>query len=128
MDTPADVRLVVPAAPEFLRLIRLTAAALGSRLGFTYDEVEDLRIAIDELCFTLIGTAGRAGQLVLQYSMRAEGLAVEGLGQFEDDDWTPIVSPISQQILSSVVDDHEVSSDGNPRFRLLKRHVGAAAS
>ena len=52
-----DVRLVVPAAPEYLRLVRLTAAGLASRLGFTFDEVEDLRIAVDELCFHLLGGA-----------------------------------------------------------------------
>ena len=38
--------------PEYLRLVRLTAAGLASRLGFTFDEVEDLRIAVDELCFS----------------------------------------------------------------------------
>src|SRR5256886_9524240 len=53
-----EVRLVVPAVPEYLRLVRLTAAGLASRLGFTFDEVEDLRIAVDELCFHLLGGAG----------------------------------------------------------------------
>src|SRR5438105_4409823 len=74
--THPEVRLLVPAMPEFIRLARLAAAALASRKGFTYDEVEDLRIAIDELCFTLVGTAGRDGVLVLQYSMLPEGLAI----------------------------------------------------
>ena len=55
LRTGGDVRLVVPAAPEYLRLVRLTAAGLASRLGFTFDEVEDLRIAVDELCFHLLG-------------------------------------------------------------------------
>ena len=39
LGTGGDVRLVVPAAPEYLRLVRLTAAALASRMGFTFDEV-----------------------------------------------------------------------------------------
>src|SRR5207244_330326 len=55
LGTGGDVRLVVPAAPEYLRLVRLTAAGMASRLGFTFDEVEDLRIAVDELCFHLLG-------------------------------------------------------------------------
>ena len=44
--------------PEFLRLARVTAAGLAGRLGFSFDEVEDLRLAIDELCFGLTGPIG----------------------------------------------------------------------
>src|SRR5438270_9637301 len=60
----AEVRLSIPASPEFLRLARLAAAGLASRMGFTCDEVEDLRIAIDELCFSLVGKPGRPGTIV----------------------------------------------------------------
>src|SRR5438034_11475948 len=94
--------------PEFLRLARLTAAGLATRLGFTYDEVEDLRIAIDELCFSLVGNSGRPGTIVLRYWMQADGLVVEGVGQFDDGMGTsPALSPLSQQILNAVVDEDE---------------------
>jgi hypothetical protein len=124
--THPEVRLLFPAMPEFIRLARLAAAALASRKGFTYDEVEDLRIAIDELCFTLVGTSGREGALVLHYSMVPEGLAVQGVGQFGDDRGRVIaLSPLSDQILRAVVDEHEVTANGpdGPGFRLLKRHA-----
>lgn len=124
--THPEVRLLVPAMPEFIRLARLAAAALASRKGFTYDEVEDLRIAIDELCFTLVGTAGREGVLVLHYSMVPEGLSIEGVGQFTDTDTRNVkLSPLSDQILGAVVDEHQVTPDGadGPAFRLLKRHT-----
>jgi hypothetical protein len=120
------VRLAIPASPEFLRLARLAAAGLASRMGFSYDEVEDLRIAIDELCFSLIGTEGRAGNIVLRYRMEPEALVVEGAGQFEDGmGVSPALSPLSQQILKSVVDEHDltIGKDG-PEFRLVKRHAG----
>ncbi|MBV8560927.1 MAG: hypothetical protein JO050_09140, partial [Acidimicrobiia bacterium] len=117
----------IPASPEFLRLARLAAAGLASRMGFTYDEVEDLRIAIDELCFSLVGNSGRPGTIVLRYWMQDDGLVVEGVGQFEDGMGTsPSLSPLSQQILKAVVDEHEltIGQDG-PEFRLLKRHDAA---
>ena len=119
-----EVRLAVPATPEFLRLARLTVAGVASRMGFTYDEVEDLRIAIDELCFSLVGNSGRPGTIVLRYWMQDDGLVVEGVGQFEDGMGTsPALSPLSQQILKAVVDEHEltIGKDG-PEFRLVKRH------
>jgi len=124
MTSSGEVRLAVPAMPEFLRLARLTAAGLASRLGFTYDEVEDLRIAIDELCFSLVGTRGRPGTIALTYSLLPEGLLVEGTGVFDaDTEIQPTLSPLSQQILQAVVDEHELASgEDGPRFRLLKRH------
>jgi len=121
----AEVRLSIPASPEFLRLARLAAAGLASRMGFTYDEVEDLRIAIDELCFSLVGNSGRSGTIVLCYWMQEGGLVVEGVGQFDDGMGTsPTLSPLSQQILKAVVDEHEltIGKDG-PEFRLIKKHV-----
>ena len=36
-----EVRLAVPATAEFLRLARVTAAGLASRLGFTFDVVPE---------------------------------------------------------------------------------------
>ena len=124
----AEVRLSIPASPEFLRLARLAAAGLASRMGFTYDEVEELRIAIDELCFSLVGNTGRAGTIVLRYWMSDDGLIVEGAGQFEDGmGSSPSLSPLSQQILKAVVDEHELlADDGVPRFRLVKNRHSTA--
>ena len=127
MQSTGEVRLAVPAMPEFLRLARLTAAGLASRLGFTYDEVEDLRIAIDELCFSLVGNRGRPGTITLSYSLLPEGLEVEGTGDFEGgESVTPALSPLSEQILRAVVDEHELRTGAEgPHFRLLKRHSAA---
>jgi serine/threonine-protein kinase RsbW len=122
----AEVRLSIPASPEFLRLARLAAAGLASRVGFTLDEVEDLRIAIDELCFSLVGNTGRDGTILLRYWMGSDGLVVEGVGQFDDGMGdSPALSPLSQQILQAVVDEHDltIGKDG-PEFRLVKRHKG----
>src|SRR5256885_16322478 len=113
--------------PEFLRLVRMTAASLASRMGFTYDDVEALRIAIDELCFTLVGTKGRAGTLVLHYSMGKDALVVVGTGEFDGTvpAKKPALSELSDQILHAAVDEHEVTIDGPvASFRLVKRHPG----
>jgi serine/threonine-protein kinase RsbW len=122
--TEGEVRLEVPASPEFLRVARMMAAGVASRLGFTLDEVDDLRIAIDELCFSLVGRNGRPGTVSLRYLMTPEGLVVEGAGHFADRaNEEPRLSPLSMQILKAVTDECtvEAGSDG-PTFRLFKRH------
>jgi hypothetical protein len=118
--------LAVPATPEFLRLARVTATGLASRLGFTFDEVEDLRLAIDELCYALIGSKGRKGNVELRYVVLGEALEVEGVGDFEDTVGEITLSELSERILTALVDEHDLTpTDGKPRFRLLKRRSGS---
>ncbi len=120
-----EVRLVMPADPEFLRLARVTAMGLASRLSFSFDEIEDLRIAIDELCFALMGTTGRPGTIELVYTIHGEGLAVEGVGAFGGGT-SPGLSELSELILDAVTDSREVVINGDvPRFRMTKQRSRA---
>jgi len=125
LRTGGDVRLVVPAAAEYLRLVRLTAAGMASRLGFTFDEVEDLRIAVDELCFHLLGDGDdeippdESRTMDLVYSAGPDSITITGRtglsGAF------PEPSELSEQILDALVDEHEVSgANGVVTFRLKK--------
>ena len=123
--TLPEVHLALPATPEFVRLARVTATGLASRAGFSIDEVEDLRLAIDELCFTLIGSKGKEGRLELRY--RLDGSALEVFGSLDGGNVdVPHLSDWSDQILDALVDEHEVgkSAAGDGRqcgFRMLKR-------
>jgi serine/threonine-protein kinase RsbW len=123
-----EVQLVMPADPEFLRLARVTAMGLASRLQFTIDEIDDLRIAIDELLFGLIGNKGRPGRVTMTYSLVDAGLEVKASGTFEDGEATPGLTELSELILDAVADEHELTPNGpSPTFRLLKRRVEQGA-
>jgi serine/threonine-protein kinase RsbW len=126
LRTGGDVRLVVPAAAEYLRLVRLTAAGMASRLGFTFDEVEDLRIAVDELCFHLLGeadddaTVDEARTMDLVYSAGTDFIVITGRTGLSGA--VPEPSELSEQILDALVDEHEVRGDnGVVTFRLKKQ-------
>jgi anti-sigma regulatory factor (Ser/Thr protein kinase) len=123
-----EVHLTMPATPQLLRVARLTAAGLAGRLGFSFDEIEDVKIAVDELCFALVGSRGRDGTLTLTYRLGDHELEITGEGTFSSGagDAAPAPSDLSAQILAAVVDEHELTRDGDTmRFRLLKRRVGA---
>ena len=126
MTTSAEeVRLTMPAVPQLLRVARLTAAGLAGRLGFNFDEIEDVKIAVDELCFALVGTKGRDGDLTVTYRLLPDALEIEGRGAFGAANVDPTPSELSAQILAAVVDEHELSREGDElRFRLRKRRVG----
>lgn len=116
----------MPARPQLLRVARLTAAGLAGRLGFNFDEIEDVKIAVDELCFALVGTKGREGDLTVVYRLLPDALEIEGTGSFDGDAPQPVPSELSAQILAAVVDEHELRRDGDQlRFRLRKRRVAS---
>jgi serine/threonine-protein kinase RsbW len=110
---------------EYLRLVRLTAAGLASRLGFTFDEVEDLRIAVDELCFHLLGDGhdgppDESRTMDLTYSAARDSITITGRTGLAGG--IPEPSELSEQILDALVDEHEVSGDdGMIMFRLKKQ-------
>jgi serine/threonine-protein kinase RsbW len=120
LEGTGEVRLVVPAAPEYLRLVRLTAAGLATRVGFTFDEVEDLRIAVDELCFLFVAQPDLRRDIEVLYLAGPDSITIEGHSRLEGS--LPEPNDLSQQILDALVDEHALSDDSaGARFRLVKR-------
>jgi anti-sigma regulatory factor (Ser/Thr protein kinase) len=120
-EHPVEIRLIIPGAPEFLRLARLAAADAGSRAGLTYDEIEDLRIGVDELCHSVMRPDG-TGVVTLIFQLVDGGIVAEGEGPPLDPDREAKPSELSQTIVAAVVDQHDLSRDGDSlRFRLFKR-------
>lgn len=101
-----EIRLGVPAAPEYARIARLAVAGLATRLGFSYDEVEDLRIAVGEACSVLIGELP-VGRLEVVYRLGDAALEVEATADTDVAQRADGTS-LSEQILSAVVDEHRI--------------------
>ena len=50
-DSPAErLEMRLPARAEWVRVVRLATAGVASRVGFSYDEVEDIKLAVAEAC------------------------------------------------------------------------------
>lgn len=56
------VDLRVPADPAYLAVIRTATAGLAARLDLTLDEIEDMRIAVDEACALLLSHQAHHGE------------------------------------------------------------------
>jgi serine/threonine-protein kinase RsbW len=116
------VSISIPASPEYLQVVRLIAAGLASRLGFTIDEIEDLKIAVDELCAYLTGTQGRDGQLDITFDVEGSGLGITGTATLAPGQKVRTeLTEFSQMILSTVVDEARLDqANGVPGFTLSK--------
>jgi serine/threonine-protein kinase RsbW len=56
-DAQDQVIVRLPAEGAYLSVLRTATAGLAARLDFTLDEIEDLRIAVDEACAMLLSQA-----------------------------------------------------------------------
>ena len=70
------VRLAVPADSAYLAVLRTATAGIAARLQYTLDEIEDLRIAVDEACAMLIPVALPGRELNCQFEINDGVLAV----------------------------------------------------
>ena len=100
-----EIRLALPASPAHVPLARLTVASLAGGLGFSFDAVEDLRIAVDELCY-LLGADGRPGSITLEFDVDKAGLVIIGEGA----PGGPVreFAELSEQILAATVTEYRV--------------------
>jgi serine/threonine-protein kinase RsbW len=71
------VLLTVPADGGYLGVLRTATAGLAARLHFALDEIEDLRIAVDEACGMLLSVAGPQAELECRFSVTDDALAVQ---------------------------------------------------
>src|SRR4029453_14080738 len=55
------IKVAVPADPTVLHLLRSVTASIGARMSMSIDDVEELRIAVDEAATLLLGRRDEAG-------------------------------------------------------------------
>jgi serine/threonine-protein kinase RsbW len=58
----AQVALEIPGRPEYVGVARLAILGVASRMRFSYDEVEDIRLAVGEACTRAIEQLERGGE------------------------------------------------------------------
>ena len=116
------VELSLPPDSRYMRLARLMASGVATTSGLPLEEVEDFRIAVDELCATLIELGD--GEVVrLTFELGRDVLVVVGTtrgarGESIDEERLTL----SRQILDVVTDGHELTRDGD-RVSFLARKV-----
>jgi serine/threonine-protein kinase RsbW len=116
MDGQPQITITFPASPEFLRLARLTSADAGSRAGFDYEDIDDLRIAVSELCSLISGSPG--GDITLKFQFDQGVVDVEGRAE----PGAVAENEFSRIIVDAVVEDLELhTEDGTSAFRCTKR-------
>jgi serine/threonine-protein kinase RsbW len=124
VDSTVDgpIELALPADTRLLRLVRLVASGLASTAGFDVDELDDLRIAVDEAVAALL-EGGDGSRLTLRFGVGADEVDMRGSTPAGTGDPLDIDRvELSTQILAAVCDEYELdTADGTVRVRIVKR-------
>ena len=124
-----SVDLSIPVRADLVVLARLAAATLASRVGFGVEDIEDLRLAVEELCLSLVGSGDDDGRLHLNYE--CDGDAITVTCRYEADGAPSgsrrgTADDLSLRILDALVDDHgHELRDRRPSAWLFKRRSDA---
>lgn len=109
-----EVRL--PAAGAYLSVLRTATAGLAARLDFTLDEIEDLRIAVDEACAILLQQAVPGSVLSCFFRLVDDSLEVtvsapttDGHAPSRDTFAWTVLSALAGKVSSAVDEDRTVS-------------------
>jgi hypothetical protein len=124
--SPDEIRLVIPAEEDFRPIAHLVTGGLASRFDVTFEDLEDLQVAIEavlalrddegDLTVVLSATGG-----VFRASLGpfpAEAIhAEEGQGAGLD----------LERVLETVCDTHEVASHDDGSWVELTKRIASAA-
>lgn len=117
-DDVDEIRLTLPALVPYARVARLAITGLASRNGFSYDEVEDLRIAVGEVFGVLVEALPAVERL--QFTCRIHPDALEIDAARDPAHAIDEVTDLTHQILAAVVDTADVDIEAG-RVRIVKR-------
>ena len=126
----SEIRLSVPARADYVHVLRSVVASVAAKLDFSYDDIEDLRLAVDEACAYLLGL--RDGPHVLTLSITPQNhtvdvlASVDGVGTAEQPHGAQ--SSMVWHLLGALTDEARFEEmSGQPGIR-FKKSVAAGGS
>jgi serine/threonine-protein kinase RsbW len=80
MNTSVDyIEMNIPAKPEYVSIVRLTLSGISSKMGYSYDDIEDLKIAVSEACTNAVQHAYKtlsSGDVSIRFGVHEDRLEV----------------------------------------------------
>ncbi len=103
------VTVKLPAASAYLSVLRTATAGLAVRLDFTIDEIEDLRIAVDEACAMLLAQAVPGTDLTCEFELTGDAMRI-AVSVLTVDGRTPSRDTFAWTVLSSLAGEVDATA------------------
>ncbi len=97
------VEITLPLDTRFISTLRVLCASLAADVGFSVDEIEDLRLAVSE-AFSLLAERQPGGRLTTSFHTVHDRLDIELVGAVSAVELQP--DDLARKILDAVVDTY----------------------
>ncbi|MHA6480682.1 ATP-binding protein [Paenibacillus sp. strain BS8-2] len=71
-----EVQLQIPAHADHIDLVRICLYGIASKLGFAYEDIEDMKVAVSEACSNAILHGDEIGAGVIEVTFRHDDHAL----------------------------------------------------
>lgn len=141
-DDVQKVILQLPASAEYVDIVRLNLYGIASKMGFTYEDIEDMKVAVSEACNNSVLYAyGQKDGVVdvifeveessLSITVKDEGESFDGLDKsnermtLHDKELNDVqVGGLGFYLMQALMDDVSVVSEaGKGTVVTLKKHL-----
>ena len=117
-----SVILRLPAQAAYLSVVRTATASLASRLDVTIDDIEDLRIAVDEACAMLLTQAVAGADLQCAFDLTDDAIGV-AVSVPTTDGAVPSRDTFAWTVLTALAGEVDASVDAdNVVTIVLRKH------
>jgi anti-sigma regulatory factor (Ser/Thr protein kinase) len=119
------VELTLPVHADLVVLARFAAATIASRADFDVEEIEDFRLAVEELCLSVIDGSSD-GRLEIRF-LRDEGQVEVACdfqpttGSHPDTSGAERRNELSYLLVEALVDEHGQEVEGGHRKAWLRK-------
>lgn len=104
-----------PARPGYLYVSRLNASAIGAEAGFDVDELDDLRLAVNETITWLLADPDSGGDVELIMTAKDGEIRIDGKRNSTSALPERSLDDLIEAILGATVDEHRFMSSTDER-------------
>jgi serine/threonine-protein kinase RsbW len=121
------IELVLPFKAEYVSIVRLTASGVANRIGFDIETIEDIKVAIAEVCNKFINTGSK---IASKYSIKFQIFAKELVIMFDCEDkalkciFDEEQDGLGISIINALMDNVEYCTNDNYLFSMAKTLEG----
>ena len=115
------IKMEIPANPDYVSILRLTTSGIANKLGFSMDDIEDMKVAVSEACSNAVKHS-EDNKVSINFNLLNNGIQIEiidnGKGYDVDSIETPDLSNPKEGglglfIIRTLMDEVNISSRGN---------------